>query len=110
MGRSQGSGTALKAWFFAIAVLIAGIVAMHDLAFEPRFSYSARMSIAAIDAYRAHVSPHLRGVITCRFTPTCSAYGREAIRKYGFAKGGLKTIVRISKCGPWTKMGTVDLP
>ncbi len=100
----------MKFWFFALIVLGLMVVAMHDLAFEPRDSYSARTAIAAIDSYRAHVSPHLKGIIYCRFTPTCSAYGREVIRKYGFARGSLKAIVRVAKCGPWTKMGTVDLP
>jgi putative membrane protein insertion efficiency factor len=100
----------VKVWFAALAVLVLMIVVMHDVANEPRYSYSAQMAIAAIDQYRAHVSPHLRGVVVCRFTPTCSAYGREAIRKYGFAVGGWRTAKRIARCGPWTKMGTVDYP
>lgn len=100
----------MKYWFFALSVLVVAVVAMHDFANEPRYSYTARTSIAAIDVYRAHVSPHLQGIITCRFTPTCSAYGREAIRKYGFAAGAWQTVLRISKCGPWTKMGMVDTP
>ncbi len=94
----------------ALIVLALLVVVTHDLAHEPRHSYSAHAAIAAIDVYRAHVSPHLKGVIYCRFKPTCSAYGREVIRKYGFARGSLKAVVRIARCGPWTKMGTVDPP
>ena len=71
---------------------------------------SARAVIYAIDEYRAHVSPHLRGRVFCRFTPTCSAYGRESIRKHGVIVGGAKTVWRIARCGPWTKAGTVDEP
>jgi uncharacterized protein len=100
----------VKSWLFVLVVAVATIVIIHDVASEPRDSYSARTAIAAIDQYRAHVSPHLKGVIYCRFTPTCSAYGREVIRKYGFARGSWKALVRVAKCGPWTKMGTVDLP
>lgn len=100
----------MKLWFAALLVLALVVVAMHDLASEPRDSFSARASIAAIDGYRAHVSPHLRGVIRCRFIPTCSAYGREAIRKNGFAVGGWRTVKRLARCGPWTAFGTVDLP
>ena len=100
----------MKVWFAAVAVLIVMIVAMHDLANEPRDSYTAQMAIAAIDQYRAHVSPHLRGIVACRFTPTCSAYGREAIRKYGLAAGGWRTAKRIARCGPWTRAGTFDPP
>jgi len=34
----------------------------------------------------------------------------EAIAKYGFLVGGAKTVGRLARCGPWTKMGTVDSP
>ncbi len=86
------------------------LVAMHDIPAEPRYSFSARAALSAIDVYRDHVSPHLRGVVYCHFTPTCSAYGREVIRKYGLAVGGWRTVKRVARCGPWTPMGTVDRP
>ena len=41
----------------------------------------------------------------CRFHPTCSEYGVQAIEKYGFIKGLLKTIWRILRCNPWNKGG-----
>lgn len=41
----------------------------------------------------------------CRFKPTCSEYGYEAIYKYGIIKGGLKTLWRIVRCNPWSKGG-----
>jgi putative membrane protein insertion efficiency factor len=41
----------------------------------------------------------------CRFSPTCSQYGLEAINKYGVIKGGLKTSWRILRCNPWNKGG-----
>jgi putative membrane protein insertion efficiency factor len=84
------------------------VLAMHDIPAEPRYSYSARAAMSAIDSYRAHVSPRLRGVVYCHFTPTCSAYGREVIRKHGLFIGGLMAIKRVARCGPWTPMGTVD--
>ena len=91
-------------------LLLVVLVAAHDTASTPQRSYSARAALAAIDSYRAHVSPHLTGVIQCRFTPTCSAYGRESVRKYGFAVGSYRAIKRILRCGPWTPAGTVDRP
>lgn len=48
-----------------------------------------------------HVYPH--GF--CRFTPSCSQYGVEAIEKYGIIKGGLMTSWRILRCNPWNKGG-----
>ncbi len=105
MGRSQGRRAFLTLAFVAVFGL-----ALHDTLSPTQESFSARAAVFGIDRYRANVSPHLRSVVQCRFKPSCSAYGREAIRKYGFARGGWKTAVRIAKCGPWTKMGTVDRP
>jgi putative membrane protein insertion efficiency factor len=85
-------------------------LAVHDIVSPPQRSFSARAAVFGIDQYRVHISPRLRRVVTCRFTPTCSAYGREAIRKYGLARGGFKTAVRIARCGPWTRAGTIDRP
>jgi len=84
--------------------------AAHDLLVPPRYAYDARAAIAAIDSYRAHISPHLHGIIQCRFIPTCSAYGRESIRKYGLLRGGARTAWRLARCGPWTPLGTSDPP
>lgn len=41
----------------------------------------------------------------CRFLPTCSDYGIQAIEKYGPIKGGLKTAWRIIRCNPFNKGG-----
>ena len=37
---------------------------------------------------------------TCRFYPTCSHYGIEAVQRFGAIKGGLLTLIRIIKCHP----------
>lgn len=96
--------------YSAVALLIVMIIALHDFTQPRGHGLAARGAIFLIDEYRAHVSSRLRGRVFCRFTPTCSAYGREAIRKYGFAKGSAKTAWRIARCGPWTSAGTRDLP
>jgi len=41
----------------------------------------------------------------CRFYPTCSEYGIQAIEKHGIIKGGIKTCWRILRCNPWNKGG-----
>lgn len=41
----------------------------------------------------------------CKFTPSCSEYSYEAIKKYGVIWGGLKAIWRILRCNPWGKGG-----
>lgn len=45
----------------------------------------------------------------CRFMPTCSNYGHEAIKKHGVIWGGLKALWRILRCNPWSG-GGVDQP
>lgn len=93
-----------------MGVFALGVWLVHDFAVPPRYAIDARAALFAIDSYRAHVSPHLNGIVQCRFTPTCSAYGRESIRKHGFLYGGMKTVGRIARCGPWTPPGTIDPP
>jgi hypothetical protein len=46
----------------------------------------------------------------CRYTPTCSHYGVEAINKYGPWKGGVLTIKRIMSCHPWGGNGHDPVP
>ena len=41
----------------------------------------------------------------CRFTPSCSQYGIDALTKYGIIRGGLMTSCRILRCNPWSKGG-----
>ncbi len=41
----------------------------------------------------------------CRFFPSCSEYGIQAVKKYGIIKGGIKAIWRILRCNPWSKGG-----
>lgn len=57
--------------------------------------------LALIRFYRKHISPCTPP--TCRFSPTCSEYGYEAIRKYGAAKGGWLTVKRLCRCHPFYK-------
>ncbi|MBP6731187.1 MAG: membrane protein insertion efficiency factor YidD, partial [Chitinophagales bacterium] len=55
--------------------------------------------LGIIKAYRTLISPLLAP--SCRYLPTCSEYGLQAITKYGPFKGGWLTIKRISRCHPW---------
>jgi putative membrane protein insertion efficiency factor len=72
----------------------------------------ARAAISGIDAYRLAVSPVLARtrVARCLYQPTCSAYGREAIRRYGFPRGAWMAAGRILRCNPWSKGGDDPVP
>jgi putative membrane protein insertion efficiency factor len=71
-----------------------------------------RMALFAIDAYRATVSPVLARthVVACRFHPSCSAYGREAIARYGIPHGALLAAGRVLRCHPFAKGGEDPVP
>lgn len=64
--------------------------------------------ILLIRAYQFLLSPILGA--SCRYTPTCSQYGLEAIRKYGPFKGGWLTLKRIGRCNPWGGHGHDPVP
>jgi hypothetical protein len=47
---------------------------------------------------------------SCRFTPSCSQYGYEAISKYGVAKGGWMAVKRVARCNPLHPGGYDPVP
>lgn len=47
---------------------------------------------------------------SCRFYPTCSHYGVEALEKHGAIKGLYLTVRRISKCHPFHEGGIDPVP
>lgn len=64
--------------------------------------------LAIIRFYQIVISPIKPP--TCRFYPTCSHYGLEAIGRFGALKGGWLTIKRISKCHPFHPGGLDPVP
>jgi uncharacterized protein len=64
--------------------------------------------IAAIRFYRKGISPLLPP--SCRFYPTCSAYGLEAVERYGAWRGGWLALRRILRCHPFSKGGIDPVP
>ncbi|MGZ0086813.1 membrane protein insertion efficiency factor YidD [Caldibacillus thermoamylovorans] len=64
--------------------------------------------IALIRFYQRFLSP-LKPP-TCRFYPTCSTYGIEAIRRFGALRGGWLTTKRILKCHPFHPGGFDPVP
>ena len=47
---------------------------------------------------------------TCRYTPTCSQYALEALKKYGAFKGSWLALKRITRCHPWGGCGYDPVP
>jgi len=84
-------------WLCAIGCLL--LESLLPASFQP----TAWVLRGGIRAYQIVLSPAVPTV--CRFQPTCSQYGLEAIRKYGTIRGGVLTVWRILRCNPFTKGG-----
>lgn len=64
--------------------------------------------ILLVRVYQYLISPLLP--TTCRYTPSCSSYAIEALKKYGPVKGGWLGIKRIVSCHPWGGHGHDPVP
>ncbi|HSH44387.1 MAG TPA: membrane protein insertion efficiency factor YidD [Longimicrobiales bacterium] len=68
----------------------------------------ARILVMLIGFYRRAVSPMLPP--SCRYTPTCSAYAEEAIRRHGAWRGSGLAARRLLRCHPWGGSGYDPVP
>ncbi|SFG72322.1 membrane protein insertion efficiency factor YidD [Oribacterium sp. WCC10] len=68
----------------------------------------SRFLIILIRCYQIFISPYIGA--HCKYTPTCSQYAIEAIKKYGCIKGILLATWRILRCNPWSKGGYDPVP
>ncbi len=66
------------------------------------------LALALIRLYQLTLSRVLPP--SCRFYPTCSQYGYEAIRRYGILKGGWLTVCRLARCHPFHPGGYDPVP
>lgn len=73
-----------------------------------RISPAAKCLMFLIRIYRTCLSPLIPPC--CRFIPTCSEYGLEALRVHGAVKGSLLTIWRVLRCNPFCRSGYDPVP
>jgi uncharacterized protein len=66
------------------------------------------MMIIIIRFYQLAISPYLRP--SCRYTPSCSQYYIEAVKKHGPFKGSYLGLKRIFRCHPWGGHGYDPVP
>ncbi|MDW3211060.1 MAG: membrane protein insertion efficiency factor YidD [Reichenbachiella sp.] len=67
-----------------------------------------KLFLIPIWIYQYSISPLFPS--SCRFSPTCSQYTKEAIEKHGVGKGMILGIKRIAKCHPWGSSGYDPVP
>lgn len=70
--------------------------------------------VFGVRIYRLVISPAKLFVFgslgRCRFSPTCSAYALEAIRRHGACRGSALAVKRIYRCHPWGGCGEDPVP
>ena len=64
--------------------------------------------ILLIRIYQGGISPYLAP--SCRYSPSCSDYGVQALKKHGPFKGGWLTLKRFLSCNPWGGSGHDPVP
>ena len=67
-----------------------------------------KSTIKLIECYQYALSPFFG--YGCSFYPSCSAYTKTAIQRYGVLKGCLFGITRLAKCHPWHPGGVDPVP
>ncbi len=82
--------------------------ALRDIPRTPRY-WPRLAALALIRLYQATFSRALPPN-TCRFYPSCSHYGYQAIYKYGLFKGGIMAIWRVLRCNPFNPGGHDPVP
>lgn len=68
----------------------------------------ALVLIAMVRTYQAVISPWVTQ--QCKYHPSCSAYGLEAVRTHGAIRGGRLAVVRVLRCNPWSGGGVDYVP
>lgn len=71
-------------------------------------SLLAKIMLVLIRFYQYAISPMLPP--RCRYTPTCSQYAVEAVKKHGALKGGWLAVKRIARCHPLGGSGHDPVP
>lgn len=76
--------------------------------FETLKRFPTLVAMGLIQLYKALISPLLPS--SCRFVPTCSEYGLQAFKRFGFIQGMKLTAKRILKCRPGGPYGYDPVP
>jgi len=90
---------------------------LHDYSHEPRLRDMPRtlgnipriLVLSVIRLYQMVISPGLPAN-TCRFYPSCSHYGYQAVYKHGAFKGSFMAIWRVLRCNPFNPGGYDPVP
>ena len=80
-----------------LSALVASVMGMSKVAPATAGSPAARVASRFVRSYQANVAAH-RGVDVCNYTPSCSAYGLEAVERHGAVRGTAMAAARVARC------------
>ncbi len=66
----------------------------------------SKVAVSFIKCYQKYI--RIAFVSSCRYTPSCSEYTKQAIEKYGFVKGAWQGAIRVVRCNPWSRVSGYD--
>ncbi|HEY7927333.1 MAG TPA: membrane protein insertion efficiency factor YidD [Candidatus Dormibacteraeota bacterium] len=69
-----------------------------------------RLSLLLIRVYRVTIGPVFALMSSCRYQPTCSQYGYDAIARFGWRRGWWLALRRIGRCHPFHEGGHDPVP
>ena len=69
-----------------------------------------RFSLLVIRVYRVSIGPLFALMSSCRYQPTCSQYGYDAISRFGWRRGWWLALRRIGRCHPFHEGGLDPVP
>ncbi len=69
-----------------------------------------RVSLVLIRVYQVTIGPLFGMMSSCRYEPTCSHYGYEAIQRFGARRGWWLAVRRIARCHPFHEGGIDPVP
>jgi uncharacterized protein len=69
-----------------------------------------RISLLVIRVYRVTIGPLFALMSSCRYQPTCSQYGYDAIARFGWRRGWWLALRRVGRCHPFHEGGHDPVP
>jgi uncharacterized protein len=95
-----------RTWLLLLGMIV--LLMVLDSFRAPANQVTARTYIGAVHLYQNLGRPVLKGHVVCRFSPSCSDYSIEVVRRHGIRQGLLLTFDRLSRCNHNTPLGTYD--
>lgn len=91
-----------------LAAVIGGIVV--DARQPAPERVGARVYVASVLGYQRWARPVVRRIVVCKYSPSCSEYSLQAVRRFGLATGLTLTAKRLLRCRPGVTGGLDPVP